>query len=143
MLQGNRLPTTAPFSSLGHAQSPFPAQPPVSHHAWATCSRLMEQMWSGSDHNHTDRCVREHPALILLGPQLQVQRAHSSLSPFSSCGWLGELGAAKLRPETPYFSIWPVAQLQVFPVEAHMNCYSRFQASKAFAEPFSSLAVPH
>lgn len=45
VLQGDRLPTTAPFPSLGHAQSPFIAQPPASHHAWAIRSCLMEQMW--------------------------------------------------------------------------------------------------
>lgn len=142
MLQGNRLPTAAPFS-LGHPQPTFTAQPPVSHHAWATCSCLMEQMWPGSDNSCSDRCITECPGLVFLGPWLQLQRARCSLSPFSSCGWSGELGAAKPWPKTPHFSMWRVAQLQVFPVEAHMSCCSRFQASKAFAEPFSSLAVPH
>lgn len=143
MLQEDRLPTATPFSSLGHAQPPFAAQPPVSHHAWATHSRLMEQTWPGGDHNCTDRCIREHPALVLLGPWLQLQRARSSLSPFGGCGWSGELGATKPWPKMLHFSMWRVTQLQVFLVEACVSCCSRFQASRAFAEPFSSLAVPH
>lgn len=44
MLQGNRLLTAPPLSLLGHAQPPFVAQPPASHHTWATCSGLIEQI---------------------------------------------------------------------------------------------------
>lgn len=52
------------------------------------------------------------------------------------------MAAAKPRPEVPHFfvwvSMWWVAELQVFLVEAHVNCCCRFQPSGAFPEPFSS-----
>lgn len=131
MPQGDELPVLLPGAHSTPFHSTAPSITPCLDHSFLPDGADVAQC----GHSCTDCCIREYPALFLLGPRLQLQRAHSSLSPFSGCDWTGELSAAKPRPQTLHFSVWQAAQLQVFPVEARVSCCSRVQA-------FISLVAP-